>query len=60
LSRDAIREMLGICEELRNDDSIAVALTTGFSGCWNRHAAAGRTCPGQSPRLCRNKGIPQI
>jgi enoyl-CoA hydratase/carnithine racemase len=29
LSRDAIREMLAIFEELRNDDSIAVVLTTG-------------------------------
>ena len=29
LSRDAIREMLGAFEELRNDDSIAVVLTTG-------------------------------
>ena len=29
LSRDAIREMLAVFEELRNDDSIAVVLTTG-------------------------------
>ena len=29
LSRDAIREILGLLEELRNDDSIAVVLTTG-------------------------------
>jgi len=29
LSRDAIREMLGVFEEIRNDDSIAVVLTTG-------------------------------
>jgi enoyl-CoA hydratase/carnithine racemase len=29
LSRDAIREMLAIFEELRNDDTIAVVLTTG-------------------------------
>lgn len=29
LSRDTIREMLGAFEELRNDDSIAVVLTTG-------------------------------
>ena len=29
LSRAAIREMLGAFEELRNDDSVAVVLTTG-------------------------------
>ena len=29
LSRDAIREILAVFEELRNDDSIAVVLTTG-------------------------------
>jgi enoyl-CoA hydratase/carnithine racemase len=29
LSRDAIREMLAVFEELRNDDAIAVVLTTG-------------------------------
>ena len=29
LSRDAIREILSLFEELRNDDSIAVVLTTG-------------------------------
>src|SRR5919199_1288409 len=29
LSRDAIREMLGVFEEIRNDDSITVVLTTG-------------------------------
>ncbi|MDH3442621.1 MAG: enoyl-CoA hydratase/isomerase family protein, partial [Deltaproteobacteria bacterium] len=29
LSRDTIREMLGVFEELRGDDSIAVVLTTG-------------------------------
>jgi enoyl-CoA hydratase/carnithine racemase len=29
LSRDTIREMLGALEEIRNDDSIAVALTSG-------------------------------
>lgn len=29
LSRDAIREILGLLEELRNDDSISVVLTTG-------------------------------
>src|SRR5437899_9301504 len=29
LSRDTIREMLAVFEELRSDDSIAVVLTTG-------------------------------
>ena len=29
LSRDTIREVLAAFEELRNDDSIAVVLTTG-------------------------------
>ena len=29
LSRDTIREMLGALEEIRNDDSIAVVLTSG-------------------------------
>ena len=29
LSRDAIREILAVFEELRNDDEIAVVLTTG-------------------------------
>jgi enoyl-CoA hydratase/carnithine racemase len=29
LSRDTIREMLAVYEELRNDDSIAIVLTTG-------------------------------
>ena len=32
LSRDAIREMLGAFEELRNDDTITVVLTTGAGG----------------------------
>ncbi len=53
LSRDAIREMLKVFEELRNDDSIAVVLTTGAGDvayCAGRDLSEFPTEGGQEPR----------
>ena len=53
LSRDAIREILAVFEELRNDDSIAVVLTTGAGDvayCAGRDLSEFPTEGGQEPR----------
>ena len=56
LSRDAIREMLGVFEEIRNDDAIAVVLTTGagdIAYCAGRDLSEFPTAGGQPRRSDR-------
>ena len=52
LSRAAIREMLGAFEELRNDNSITVVLTTG-PVMWRTARAV--ICPSSQPRAVRTE-----
>ncbi len=58
LSRDAIREILAVFEELRNDDSIAVVMTTGAGDvayCAGRDLSEFPTAGGQNRGTDRRK-----